>query len=70
MPIFNYKCSDCGEEFEVLAKQNDDKMKCTSCSGKNVKRVYSSFDFNLKGPVSGQSCSMGGCSDGRCGSGQ
>ncbi len=69
MPIFNYRCSDCGEEFEVLAKQNDNEVKCSSCGKKNVKKVYSSFDFNIKEPATGSSCSMGGCSNGRCGLG-
>ncbi|MCJ7665962.1 MAG: zinc ribbon domain-containing protein [Actinobacteria bacterium] len=69
MPIFNYRCSDCSEEFEVLAKQNDNKMECTSCGGKNVKKVYSSFDFKLKQPVSEGNCPPGGCSSGRCGPG-
>lgn len=67
MPLFNYRCADCGEELEILSNKDDKNLECSKCSGKNMKKVYSSFDFNLKEPVSGGGCSMGGCSNGSCG---
>ena len=67
MPIFNYRCSDCGDEFEVLSKSGDSLIECSNCGGKNIKKIYSSFDFNIKETVSGGGCSMGGCSNGSCG---
>ena len=67
MPIFNYRCSDCGDEFEVLSKQNDAPVECSKCGGKNIKKIYSSFDFSMKESVPGGSCSVGGCSNGSCG---
>ena len=67
MPIFNYRCSDCGDEFEVLSKSGDSLIECSNCGGKNIKKIYSSFDFNIKETISGRGCSMGGCSNGSCG---
>ena len=69
MPLFNYKCSDCNKEFEILVKNDKRNIECSDCGGKNLKKVYSSFDFNLKEPVSTGGCSMGGCSNGSCGLG-
>lgn len=65
MPIYNYNCDDCKKEFEVFVKNSDSKTECTECGSKNVKRVYSSFDFNLKSS-SPASCGTGGCPGGGC----
>ena len=67
MPMFNYRCSDCDCEFEILSKSDASTIECPSCEGKNIKKMFSSFDFNMKEPVSGGGCSMGGCSNGSCG---
>jgi len=66
MPIYNYRCSDCEEDYEVLAKDDDSIKECIKCGSKNIKRVYSSFDFNFKNKTE-NSCSGGTCSTGRCG---
>jgi putative FmdB family regulatory protein len=66
MPIYNYNCEDCNKEFEVLVKSCDDKTECSSCGSKNVKKVYSSFDFSMKGN-SAPACQSGGCPGGSCG---
>lgn len=67
MPLFNYRCSDCGDEFEVLSKSDDSSRECSNCGGKNIKKVFSSFDFNMKEPATGGQCPTGGCSNGSCG---
>jgi putative FmdB family regulatory protein len=66
MPIYNYNCDDCQKDFEVLVKSCDYKAECTSCGSKNVKKVFSSFDFNLKN-TSEPACGSGGCPGGNCG---
>lgn len=33
MPIYEYKCSDCGNKFEVL-QSNIKKTPCSACGGK------------------------------------
>lgn len=49
MPIYEYKCKDCGEVFEAIQKFSDKPLtKCTSCSG-SVERLISQSAFHLKG---------------------
>ncbi len=44
MPIFEFKCSDCGEKFEKLIFSSDkNKVKCPKCNSENVNKVFSVF---------------------------
>lgn len=46
MSTYEYKCKDCGYEFEtVLSIFEHDKYKpqCPKCNGKKVEQVMSSF---------------------------
>ncbi len=50
MPIYEYACSTCGEDFEVLQKISDPPLKLHTCSPKSrVKRKLSLSAFQLKG---------------------
>lgn len=41
MPIYGYRCGNCGHEFEVLQKMSDAPLKtCPKCSAQLVKIVY------------------------------
>ena len=41
MPIYGYRCENCGHQLEVLQKVSDEPLKiCPNCQGKLVKRVY------------------------------
>ena len=66
MPIYNFSCQDCGRELEMLIRNRDEKVRCTSCGGSDVKRVYSSFDFSLKKDPA-PACQSGTCTSGTCG---
>lgn len=49
MPIYEYKCTKCGKEFEVIQKFSDKPVKkCPDCSGK-VEKLISQSSFVLKG---------------------
>ncbi len=49
MPIYEYKCRECGKEFEVIQKFSDKPVKkCPDCSGK-VEKLISQSSFVLKG---------------------
>lgn len=79
MPIFEYKCNDCGSKFEVLHKSssNLEEVICPSCQSKNSKKLLSSFSASIAsaGFDSGPSCAdgscgmspAGGCANGMCG---
>ena len=49
MPIYEYRCLDCGHQFELMQKFSDPPAEtCTSCSG-TVQKLNSRFAFHLKG---------------------
>ncbi|MBW2039324.1 MAG: zinc ribbon domain-containing protein [Deltaproteobacteria bacterium] len=49
MPIYEYQCTNCGREFEVMQKITDEPLQeCKYCSGK-LQRVISLTNFQLKG---------------------
>ena len=49
MPIYEYKCKECGKVFDVLQKLNSDPVKtCIDCGGK-VEKLISSSSFQFKG---------------------
>ena len=49
MPIYEYKCSKCGEIFEAFQKISDEPLThCKYCKGK-VERILSQTSFQLKG---------------------
>ncbi len=43
MPIYEYKCTDCGEKFEVVQQDifNPIRPKCPKCKSEKARRVYS-----------------------------
>ena len=49
MPIYEYHCSSCGKDFEVIQKFSDKPVKkCIHCAGK-VEKIISQSSFHLKG---------------------
>ena len=49
MPIYEYRCTKCGREFEEFQSITDDTIpECTACKGK-AKRLISHSSFHLKG---------------------
>lgn len=44
MPIFEFKCHNCGQEFEVLVSNAEkDQVKCPECASADVKQLLSLF---------------------------
>ncbi|NQU12890.1 MAG: zinc ribbon domain-containing protein [Desulfobacteraceae bacterium] len=69
MPIYEYICSQCDEEFETLVFGGDDKVACPHCDQDDVRRLMSACSFKSSGnftPSSGSSgcatCSSTNCS--------
>jgi len=49
MPLYEYKCEDCGLNFEVRQKFSDDPINtCCHCGG-TAKKLISQTAFALKG---------------------
>ncbi|OPY78392.1 MAG: Zinc ribbon domain protein [Syntrophorhabdus sp. PtaU1.Bin153] len=44
MPIYEYKCQDCGEIFELLVLTKDEEARCKSCNGQNLEKLISAHN--------------------------
>ncbi|MDQ3022527.1 MAG: zinc ribbon domain-containing protein [Bacteroidota bacterium] len=43
MPTYEYKCDNCGHEFEIYQSMKDEKLtKCSSCGLETLKRLIGS----------------------------
>ncbi|MGC8717986.1 MAG: FmdB family zinc ribbon protein [bacterium] len=40
MPLYDYRCLDCNDKFEVLVKNSLEEVICPNCGSKNVKNLY------------------------------
>src|ERR1700731_484628 len=49
MPIYEYKCDNCGEVFEVRQKFADEPLTVHEKCGGPVHRLMSTPSFNFKG---------------------
>ena len=50
MPIYEYRCSECGFQDEFLQKLSDPLMTvCPSCGKESLKKLLSAAGFQLKG---------------------
>ncbi len=52
MPIYEYKCSDCGHFLDALQGVNDAPLEeCPECSKSSLKKLISAPNFRLSGEV-------------------
>ena len=50
MPIYEYRCEECGHQEEHLQKVSDKPLsKCPVCGKKAYKKLLSAAGFQLKG---------------------
>ena len=50
MPIYEYRCTDCGNELEAMQKMSDNPLTdCPACSKPALKKKISAVGFRLKG---------------------
>lgn len=51
MPIFEFTCATCGEEFEELVRNSSDtsQVSCPQCSSDQVKKKVSLFAAKAPG---------------------
>lgn len=70
MPIYEYKCPDCGREFEELVIGSNPQVACPQCGGEKCDKLMSAASFRSKG-ADGQTAASGGggcagCSSSSC----
>ena len=81
MPIFEYKCADCGKEFEELVFNRDECPPCPDCKSDKTEKLMSACKFTTGGgatdmgdfapssaPTPSTSSGCSGCSGGDCSS--
>lgn len=73
MPIFEYQCASCGNEFELLVRNSSPAPECPGCSGTELHKKLSTFaaitgaaPARAELPASCQSCGNPG-GPGACG---
>lgn len=50
MPIYEYRCDDCGHDFETIQRFSDDPLKtCPACGKDALRKRMSASAFRLKG---------------------
>ena len=51
MPIYEYQCQECGEEFEKLLRSisSPPKVECPHCAGKKIEKKISLFGTRTSG---------------------
>ena len=74
MPIYEYKCEDCGTKFEKLVRRSAEAegIECPSCGRKHLKQELSVFAAHASGGTKapqGPMCPSGGMcpTPGACG---
>ena len=66
MPIFEYRCEDCGTKFEKLVRSSDTSGPvCPSCGEAHLKQELSTFSARSNG-LREPSPAGGGCPAGMC----
>jgi putative FmdB family regulatory protein len=64
MPIFEYRCEDCGTKFEKLVRRSTDTIACPSCGESHLKQELSTFAAHAGGQPAERS--MPSCPGGMC----
>ncbi|MGD2084460.1 MAG: zinc ribbon domain-containing protein [Chromatiales bacterium] len=50
MPIYEYRCDDCGHELEAMQKMSDPALTdCPACTKPALRKLVSAGAFRLKG---------------------
>lgn len=74
MPIYEYHCKGCGQDFEYLVLGGSEPDQCPACKADTVCRLMSTCGFVSKGnggqtvSTSASSSSCTGCSASSCSS--
>ncbi len=61
MPIYEYRCHDCGQISEVLVLKKDEAVCCGSCNSKNLEKIMSAHNTvgsgsTFNAPIPGGCC--------------
>jgi putative FmdB family regulatory protein len=70
MPIFEYACETCNHRFEKLVFGSTEGIRCPSCEGEKLRKLFSVFASVTSDSSPSYDCmpSFGEGACGRCGS--
>jgi len=68
MPIYEFHCAKCGQDFETLVMRSDEKITCPKCQSKRVNRMLSGFAHKSEGKMVSSSGGCASCGGGSCAS--
>ncbi len=60
MPIFEYRCQECGHQFELIVFRAEAPTRCPKCKTEKTERLVSGFAMGAASTKS-----AGGCRPGR-----
>ncbi len=68
MPIFEFKCQDCGNLFERLFMRSDEKvdLTCPECRSETLERVVSKTNYTISVGLGGNQPKITAKSCGDC----
>jgi putative FmdB family regulatory protein len=74
MPIYDYRCDDCGRTYDVFHKvrEVEEDILCPSCGSAVHTRLIGAPSFSMSGKSAGPlrdgrpSCADGSCCGGTC----
>ncbi len=66
MPLYEYRCADCGAKFDELVASADEKVACPKCQSSKAEKLLSVFAASVpSGAGAGaESCARPGCGSG------
>jgi putative FmdB family regulatory protein len=69
MPIYDYRCDECGKVYDVFHKVKEvvEDIVCPSCSSTKHTRLLSAPSISMGSTQEAPSCPNAGCCGGSCG---
>ena len=63
MPIYEYKCNDCGQIFEILttSSSNAEPPQCHNCQSTKVNKIISAGSFRSASGTPLPAATRAGC---------
>lgn len=68
MPLYEYRCQDCGTKFEKLVRSSTvvAEIACPTCGEHHLQPELSTFAAHANGSAASQPAMGGGCPAGMC----
>jgi len=53
MPLYEFRCEECGHTFEKLVMSDEGNVRCPNCKGQ-VRKLMSPFSYEMPDEVCGK----------------